>query len=142
MQLLGRHTRLEKSIAVLAIDLQNAVHMLAQIENNTSGDSRGGAGAAVACVASDQDWPNRNFKFVTESHHILDIGNASRRDGCRANEIVLVDNVVHVMCFVGLIVRAVHKLAFRLDDGNIAMATDGSTTLEEFRKACWSDSRR
>ena len=48
--------------------------------------------------------------------------------------------MMHVMCLVRLIVRAVHQVVFSLDDYNVVRAADSTTTLEEFCKTGRSDS--
>ena len=72
--------RLDDSVAVLLVDLDDAVHSL-QVENQGAGHTW--RSPSIAKVATGRDGPDRNAVFTRDSQHALDLVDRSRRHGTR-----------------------------------------------------------
>lgn len=87
-------TGFDNGVSTVDIDLEDFVHIPTQVETNTARDA--GCSAAVADIPADTKWPNWNFEFVAEPHHLLHFWYIARSDDGRTDEILLLDDVVHL----------------------------------------------
>lgn len=94
-------TRFDNGVSTVDIDLEDFLHIPTHVETNTAGDA--GRGAAVADIPADAKWPDWNLKFVAKPHHPLHFWYISRSDDGRADEVLLLDDVVHLATAVSVV---------------------------------------
>lgn len=79
----------------MAIDFENLVHSLAEIDNNGAGDSRGST--AISNVAAHGDGVDGDEVLVCPFHDRGDLRCGRRVDDCAADHLLLADDVVSIM---------------------------------------------
>lgn len=135
VQIRVRHAGLDQAARIPHVDVQHPVHIPAHVQPHASGYPR--RRPAVPDVAPRAEGPHGDRELVAQPHHRLHLGHLARRHDRRRHEVVLVEDVEHVVRLGRVEVRRLGQrgvlvvvVAVAGDDSDVLGADDGGGALD------------
>lgn len=137
VQIRVSHAGLDQAARIPHVDVQHPIHIPPHVQPHTSRHPR--RRPAVPDVAPRAEGPHGDRELVAQPHHRLHLGHLARRHDRRCHEVVLVEDVEHVVRLGRVEVRrlgqrgvliVVAAAAVAGDDSYVFGADDGGGALD------------